>query len=320
MSNPDVAYKNEREVIDYARGDALGGVVTRFDFQVPSNFVPAPADLDFKTLERKLFKLKGKSERYVITRIDAWPALVMQEEEGTTGLKVTTTKTFHDTAPNIGTNGTGRFVESVKQISTRLWAKIVREIHADVLTTTWQEYHPVEYRFPPYLDEVQPFIILEIASDRKLINTLRSSPQRLKIPCLFEITYSETVPVISDVFQFKPVDITIRTADGTLDERGVLTDGATVFISVAANMTLLNSQYAGGAITSEQFLAALRGYEVSFAFPASSPSTTQYKALMGTNVLIADDVTRWKFNLYRRVKVWMKMPDLATNLDGSLTY
>jgi len=320
MSNPNVAYKSERELIDSARGDALGGVVTRFDFKVPSNFVPAAGDLDFKTLEHKLFKLKGKSERYVVTRIDSWPALVMQEEEGTTGLKVTTTKTFHDTAPDIGTNGTGRFVESVKQISTRLWAKIVREIHSSVLTETWQEYHPVEYRFPSYLDEVQPFIILDLVEDRTLINTLKSSAQRLKIPCLFEITYSETVPVISDVFQFKPVDISVRTTDGLLEEKGILTDGATIFIFVDPNRDKLREQLHAEDITYAEFINKIRGYEVSFDFPASSPSTTQYKALMGTNVLIADDVTRWKFNLYRRVKVWMKMPDLATNLDGSLTY
>lgn len=258
--------------------------------------------------------------RQVVKVADSRPTMVSSEEEPTTGKKVTTTRTILDSAPSFADDGTPRFVTTVKHAGKDRWLKVVREIDDSILSTTFQEHHPVEYYFPAYLDEDQPFIILDFADDRTIINTLKSSAQRLRVPCLFETTYHTTLPTLSTIFQFKPVDITLRTTDGVVDERGVLTDGATITITVEANRDKLSEQLQAGAITYAQYMAAVDGYDAVFEFPPSSPSTTEYKALMDTVVLIADDMIRWKYNLYRRTKVWMKIPDLATNLDGSLSY
>lgn len=251
---------------------------------------------------------------------DSRPTLVSSEEEPMTGKKVTTTKTILDTAPAFADDGTPRFVTTVKHAGKDRWLKVVREIDDSILTTTYQEYHPVEYFFPSYLDEDQPFIILDFADDRTIMNTLKSSSQRLRVTCLFETTYHATLPTLSSIFQFKPVDITLRTTDGFIDERGVITDGATITITIDSNQTKLAIQLQEKEITFQEYMQLINGYEAEFEFPPSSPSTTEYKALMGTNVLIADDMIRWKYNLYRRTKVWMKIPDLDTNLDGNLNY
>lgn len=323
MSSETTAYRNTKTLLDNARSDAFGALVTQNEYTVGPHFVPNVADLDWKTLEHRLTKVDGNSRKYIVTRINEWPTLVSQEEEAQTGKKVTTTRTFHSTEPDIGTTGVGRFVESVKQVSTRLWAKTVREIDASILTDTFYEQHPVEFYFPPYLDEDEPFVILQVEKGQSLINTIRSASQRLRVPCLFEITYLTSPPALSDVFQFKPVDIELRTPDGVVSERGVITDGATISFNLElsdAEKVKYAQQVSFGSLSLSAYLAALEGKAVEFDFPPSSPSTTEYKALMGTNVLIADDVTRWKFNLYRRAKVWMKMPNLALNLDGSLSY
>lgn len=251
------------------------------------------------------------------------PTLVSSEEEPTTGKKVTVTRTIHDSAPSFSTNGTARFVKNVKHAGKDRWLQVVREIDSSILSTTFQEYHPVEYIFPAYLDEDTPFLIFQADTDQTLINSLRSSSQRLRVPCLFETTYHTTLPTLASIFQFKPVDIRLRTPDGVVDESGVLTDGAVISFRLKATpeyIAGLFESYKRGDISWTTYLSRVSGADVDFEFPASDPSTTEYKALMGTTVLIADDMMRWKYNLYRRTKVWMTIPDLATSLDGSIAY
>lgn len=251
------------------------------------------------------------------------PVLVSQEEESSTGKKVTTTRTILDSAPTFDDDGTARFLKSVKQISSDRWLQTVREIDDSILSTTFQEYHPVEYTFPPYLDETTPFLIQTTTDDQILINTLRSAGQRLRVPCLFETTYHTTLPSLSSIFQFKPVDIELRIPEGGISERGVLTDGAVFTFKVnpsEAEMQKLLAQVQQGVITYLQYFEAIQSRDITLEFPPSDPTVTEYKALMGNTVLIADDMMRWKYNLYRRVKVWMRMPNLDLDLSGNISY
>jgi len=254
---------------------------------------------------------------------DSRPTLVSSEEESTTGKKITVTRTIHASAPSFSDDGTPRFVKSVKHAGKDRWLQVVREIDDSILTTTFQEYHPVEYIFPAYLDEDTPFLLFQADEDQTLINSLRSASQRLRVPCLFETTYHTTLPTLSSIFQFKPVDIKLRTPDGLIEESNVLTDGAVISFRLKATQAYLDAlfeKYKRGDISWTTYLARSSGADVDFEFPPSSPTTTAYKALMGSVVLIADDMTRWKYNLFRRTKVWMKIPDLATDLSGSINY
>lgn len=250
------------------------------------------------------------------------PTMVEYEEEGTTGKRVEVRREILSAAPAFSTNGAARIVVGVKQVEVDRWIKTTREIHSSILSDAFYETHPVEYFFPSYLDEDEPFVTLyvgEANSKVYMINTNRSSSLKLRVPCLFEITYHSTVPTVADVFQFKPVDIQLRTPDGSISEAGVLTDGATITIKTKPDRTALGAQLEQGVITYAQYIEALKDKDVDFVFPPSSPTTTEYKAMMGTTVLIADDATRWKYNLWRRVKVYMKVPNLAINLGGGLS-
>jgi hypothetical protein len=254
---------------------------------------------------------------------DSRPVLVSSEEESTTGKKVTVTRSIHASAPSFADDGTPRFVKNVKHVGKDRWLQVVREIDDSILTTTFQEYHPVEYIFPAYLDETTPFLVFQAGYDQSLINSLRSASQRLRVPCLFETTYHSSLPTLSSIFQFKPVDIKLRTSDGVFDESNVITDGGIItFIlkPTSQALAILGAQYQNNQITLQQYINTAMGNYVQFEFPPSSPTTTEYKALMGTVVLVADDMTRWKYNLYRRTKVWMKLPNLATDLSGSINY
>jgi len=240
---------------------------------------------------------------------DGWPTLVSYEEEPTTGKLVTVTRSVLTSAPVLDTDyevdGTPRFVESIREASKEHWAKTVREIEATILTDTWIEWHNVDFYFPAYLDEDDPFLVQDIG-DSTIINALKSSDLRVKVPCKFEITYHTAAQTASEIFQFKPVDIHLNTPYLNVYEDNIITDGATITFRVP------NEPYYGTG-----------GFQLlTFSFPASSPTTTEWKAMMAINEekLIADESTRWKYNLYKRVKVYLRMPDLRNGLDGSLYY
>lgn len=252
---------------------------------------------------------------------DGWPTLVSYEEEPTTGKKVTVTRSVLGAAPTFATNGTARIVDTVKHTGTNRWARVTREIDESILSETFYEYHSVDYYFPAYLDEDNPFLVMNIGGTT-MINPLRSSSHTFKLPCRFEITYHSTVPTASEVFQFKTIDIVLKTLDGTIDERKVITDGTTIGIRVAVGN--IAGLLAAGFIASS-FVHLGNGTwasEIQFEFGGSSPTTTEYKAMMSADeeVLIADDSTRWKYNLWRRVKVYMKIPNVSAGLSGSLIY
>ena len=235
---------------------------------------------------------------------DGWPTLVSYEEEPTTGKQVTVTRDVVTSAPTFSVDGDPRFVESIREATEGHWARTIREIEATILTDTWTEWHNVDFYFPAYLDEDDPFLVQDMG-DSTLINALKSSDLRVKIPCKFDITYHTSAQVPSEIFQFKPVDIRLNTPYMAVHEDNVITDGATITFRAPAS-----AYYASG-------------FElVTFQFPASSPTTTEWKAMMATNEekLIADESTRWKYNLYKRVRVYLRMPDLRNGLDGSLYY
>ncbi len=253
-----------------------------------------------------------------VVEADYWPTLTSYEEEPVTGKKVTVARSILTSAPTFDTNATPGEVDSVKQVSTDRWIRVLRTIDASVLTpTTFTEYHTIEYRFPAYLDPntpvMQQVVTTPTGASSRLINILKTSEQRLRINCLFETTYHSTQPTTDEIFQFKPIDLRINTSDGTIAESGVLTDGFTVVLGTV--------------------LAMGSPQDVVVTIPPSNPTTTDYLTLMGfagtvgdfvpnppAVVLIADDVSKWKYNLWKRTKIKLRMPNLALSLEGSLTY
>lgn len=282
--------------------EAFGVQTTRAETQVDTGTaVPTPTYLTVGLTQQDLGN--GKS-RLVTTSVASWPTYVDQEEEHETGLEVLVTRQILDRAalPTI-TKGVARSWKTLKNLDNYKALYVNRVIDAAVLSTTFYEYHPVQYYFPAYLDPASPFYVLN-AGLKSVIAVNKSSDHSFSIPCRFEITYHASVPSINEVFQFKPVDLNLISPDWRLEERNVLMDAGTL---------QFRHYYEDG-------MGGTSYVDVSYAIPASDPTATEYLADMGTEVLIADDVTRWKFNLWRRTKVFMTLPDISLGLSGYLTY
>lgn len=292
----------------------------------PLSFTMPARTLD--VIGQKLEQIDGINQRYTVTRLtNGWPTLVSYEEEPITGKRVKVTRTVHDSQPTFNVDGTARFVSNVKHSGCGRWIKVVREIHETILTQTFYEYHSVEYGFPAYLSPANPFLIFRIGEGHELINPVKSSAHRFKIPCRFEITYHASPPNASEVFQFKPVSIEVQLPQQKIHEPSIITDSVTI------STEILNETYRYAMSYLLGLGGGIPGYAlqtVNFTFQASSPTATEYINLMKGlpvvgwtppyEVLILEDSSRWKFNLWRRVRVYMRFPDLTQSLSGSLIY
>lgn len=228
----------------------------------------------------------------------SWPTHVDYEEDAETGLPVSVTRTFASSLPS-DTSGTARQHQTRRRVNELLWMNTVREIDSDILTTSYIEWHEVDFWFPPYLDASTPLILLTNGDTVAIMPNKRSDHQA-KVSCKFTTTYHTSIPTLDTLYQFLPIDIHFQFTNGlSFTMNNVITDGATVNIPVSDPTT--------STVTAQA------------TWPASEPSTTQYLADIGTTKTINDDITRWKFNLFKRVKVEMVIPDFEVTLNGTIT-
>lgn len=255
--------------------------------KVPLSFTFPAKTID--TVAQTLKQLDGFNALYSrTTLVDGWPTLVSYEEESTTGMKVTITRTVHGTDPGL-TSGVARTVGDVDHTGCDRWTKTVRVIHADILTTTFTEYHTVEYFFPAYLDPTTPFTM------SPGIKANKSGSFSLKVPCKFETTYLSAPPAPAEIFQFIPISLDVNIyASGTGGEY---------------RLRIPNVICNSGTFTAYSGI-------IDFTIPASKPTSTELASYMSsrTELLIAEDTTKWKYNLWKRTKVWLKMPDRRLTL------
>lgn len=256
-----------------------------------------------------------KSEYTKVVLVNGWPTLVSYEEEPTTGKKVTVTRTVHATEPVFSEDASARTVHSVNHTACDRWAKVTRVIDPSVLSETFTEYHTVDYDFPRYLDEDEPFREYYTDNRPSFDNPNISSSYRLKVLCRFDITYHSTAPTAPEIFQFKTTNITLSGAAGNplvsqassgyaalpkvnLSLNRVLTDGFDLILHLP--------------LDNDGFL------KTTFVIPATSPTTSEYKTYMNdeSEALIVWDSTKWKYNLWRQVKVYMPFPDLEGAAGG----
>lgn len=252
------------------------------------------------TLAQSLQELNDKTSVYMRTRlVNGWPTLVSYEEEPTTGKGVTVTRTVHDVKPTYPVDGVARTANSIQHTGCDRWTKIQRTIDPSILTTSFNEYHPVEFDFPAYLNPTNPF--LTVNGNQRFDNPQVSSNYRLKVNCRFLITYHSTAPTLQEVFQFKTVNLNLAVtttgyASVNISLPKIITDS---FESVV--WFLLDPNNAAGGTTN-----------VTLNYPASSPTATEYLQAMEdeTEVMIIQDSSKWKYNLWRQVRVYMVIPDL----------
>lgn len=299
LSAPDgFGTLNTKNKID---GSAFGTESTRAETQVDTGTaLPTGSYLTAELYQQDLGN--GKS-RLVHTTVPSWTTFVDEDEEKETGEEILVTRQIVDRAalPTM-TKGEARSWKTLKNIDDFKALYTDRVIDADILTTTYTEYHQVRYYFPAYYDPDDPFFVIE-AGEKSVIASNKSSDHEFFLPCRFEITYHSSVPSINEVFQFKPIDIDMVAPDFRLNNRNVLIDAGT--LQYRQWYTL------GGGISY---------VDVTYSIPASSPTATEYLAQMGTEKLIGDDISRWKFNLWKRTKIYMTLPDISLDLSGYLIY
>lgn len=259
--------------------------------------MPAATYQTVKSVLQDLGTGKGRYIRKDVT----WPTYVDEEEESTTGKEVLVTREVIDSSLlPLYTKGTARTVHQVKHINEKAALHTQRVIDASILTDTWTEYHNVEYYFPSYLEPTGPFALIN-AGNNFVIAPNQSSDLTVKIPCRFEITYHTTPQIPANIFQFKPVDLNLISPEFRLTLRDIICNSGTLYF---------------------RFQDGLGSYvQVQWTIPASDPTASYYiNTLMGSEVLIADDSTRWKYNLYRRVQVYMTIPDLSVGMNTQIGY
>lgn len=265
--------------------DAFGGdrqIIT----QVKAINDPFTVVANTLTKERK--QLDSAKELQIITALGEGGAgtFTDYEEEPTSSKRVTVSRTLVDVASTPAVNATAGSVVTQKQTFSNKALRITRTIDPSILTETFIERHYVDYFFPAYLDADDPFTIVAGGWAPN-----KSGDQSLKVLGRFEITYHTAPTTPGSIFQFKTIDLHAQTYDYRLIVNDVIAD--------AGSMVLV--------------------FGTTYSWFASSPSTTEYLALMGTEVLIIDDCVKWKYNLWRRTKVYITLPTLTEGF-GSIGY
>lgn len=252
---------------------------------------------------------RAHSQRETAT-VDSWQIFTDEAEEPETGLEVLIERKILDASTMPAeTKGVAREVKTVKILDEKKALIITRTIDAAILSSTFTEYHNVKYYFPSYMDAGNPVSISDIF-DKIVVTVNKSSDHEFTIPCRFETTYHTSAVTPAEIFQFKPIDINL--SEPPIFANNVLTDEGVLQFS----LPYVTGTDVVGGLSTKQVETGFFSYGIS----ASSPTTTEYLALMGTEVLIADEVTRWKYNLWQRTKVNLTIPDLSLGLGGYISY
>ena len=279
----------------------------------PVPFTLTAGDNDLDTIVSKVVELTPNQNMYVKTWLpEGWPVLTSYEEEPTTGVRVKVTREVVGVADTVQNAVVGKSV-NVKQVGCGKYVRVTREIDDEgdtgISNKKEIEHHHVEYDFPQYLDPDNPFPKYSTGAgtpESPYVDYLSygnpnlSSTHRLKVPCRFEITYHKTFPVLSEVFQFKTIDF---QSDGW---QIISTSGG---VPLSFNFSnIITDEFDFVTFMYHQGLHVL----TTETIPNSSPNASNYVDHMrdGDEAMILEEITKWKYNMYRRVQVFMIFPDL----------
>lgn len=285
---------------------ALGGATTTTICDVDLSVRNSLTANDERTLVNRLDHVSGNVAKYTFKELDDdWPEQTDYEEESETCREISVLRRIHSSDPGLS-GPTPRFMYSVQQLDDYKWLETIREIEVGILSYTLNEQHNVEYYFPSYLDATDPFFVVSFGSGFSIASN-KSSDVSLKLPARFETTYHTSPPAASTLFQFVPIDIDFAATNSLrIYAQNVITDGGTLQFR--------------GAYPDPGAIGGWTWVDLDFEFGASSPTTTAYKALMGTEQLIGEEISRWKFCLWKRTKIFLTLPNLNLTLGGGVGY
>jgi len=258
--------------------------------------------------DAKMLRTVVRAENYVS---DSEPigTFTSFEEEPITGRRVTVERAIFLAEPATTADmSIARRTESVVQSSDNVWTRIRKTIDSSILTETFYEYHNVDFYFNSYLDPLVPF---KVVSDLNTVSANKSGDQQLKVPARFEVTYHATAQGPDEIFQFKTVDLSYIDGDFRIEVPNIICDDGEIVLR-KLNLITIGAGGFGGYNVSELPIT-------TYSWRGSSPTATEYLDIMGEERLIADDTVRWKYDLWRRTKIYITLPDLTEEF-GALTY
>jgi len=269
-------------------------------------------------------------------RLDEWT-----EESEVEGIRVHTTRIKRSDEPAIGLYGTAGEEEKAEEIRENLWLHTVSTIDPDCITdptdmaawmvdyllyeSTELEGSPVythaqvmsltaaanvgadvkiyidnpqvEFDFPSFLDADEPFYVLD-SNGPSVIIPNQTKGRRVTVPMERWTQYFSSRPSTTPIYQFYPRDIEVILDSQTFKISNVLCDA----FSITMNYPGRQDSTPGSNLTYETFTGD---------FSATNPSTTQWLAKVGRSILVREEITRWKFNLWRRVQYRLIVPELS---------
>jgi len=310
---------------------------------VGTNDSPTTSYLDIGIQDKKISM--GKKLRTTF-RVDSWQTFTDYVQDPDTQEMVAVTKTVKDASGYVApTPGSGEEYE-VRQLDHLKMLETRRAISDSVLAKSFKTTKNIQYRFPGWLPPGDEYYLQKLAdnttvyalSDAYTIAGFNEKPgQVLTVPAEVITTYHPTRPLAPEVFQFYTSKFSAQVgfnyrADTMLgdyhlrrlgqtslsfndlicDEAPVIwkcehTSGFAWDIGIAISImcrddpTWIN---VGGVFT-----RSIEKY-----IPESVPNATTYIEMMQTNarILVGVEIEQWKYNLWRQIRTYIKMPNLIT--------
>lgn len=313
--------------------------------QVGTNDTPSLSYLDIAVQDKKTAVGVKLRTRFSVA---AWVAFTDTEQDPDTGASVEVVKTIEDKDTWVPSGDAG-VEETSKQLDTQKIEVTRRTLDAAAIGRPFYESKNIQYKFPGWLKPGSEYRTSQIykytsgATDYPVIVTTglkEKFGQTLTVPAELVITYHKLRPILPEVFQFYTTTFRVNTMNdglvtiynaassgtGTLAEQlsGRSSIEISDMITDAAPCLWTNTQ-TGGIFkwqtigpTAPTWLPYVLGTAFTGAqtedIPASIPTATEYIAMMnaGTKILVGVELTKWKYNLWRQVRTYIKMPNLIT--------
>lgn len=275
-SFPNMLVEDNKQKVDEYGDD--GSVITwSFDVINWSGYTKPDTNTDHPTItDAKLvsetYVRNGVSAR-VTRRYEKLPVLSdFDYDEETGDLIETTRQIVHSvTAPSpvVGSN------VSQKALGTAFSLLVIRSIGGTPTAYDYRDY--IDFEFPNLITGIATYIY---GSAFRFEPLLRSGYGK-KVVARFEVDFHTEQPALSALHQQFAVNIHYNGFTFSLRENNVLTDSWNIFNSPTEEYTT----------------------------PASSPTYTEYLALIGTEVLISEKSAPWGawYGLWRRIKIYITL-------------
>lgn len=263
-------------------------------------------------------------------RLDEWT-----EESEVEGIRVHTTRIKRSDEPAIGLYGTAGEEEKATEIRENLWLHEVSTIDPDCITdpddmAAWMEdflyyqsagythseamgfadtFNPgaavrlyidnpqIDFDFPSFLDASEPFFVLD-SNGPSVIIPNQTKGRRTTVPMERWTQYFSSRPATTPIYQFYPRDVEVILDSQIFKISNVLCDAFTLTMNYPGRQDATP----GANLTYETFTGD---------FSETTPSTTEWLDKVGKSILVREEITRWKFNLWKRVQYWLIVPDLS---------